>query len=95
MSNSYETFGEVRARLDEIVTEVRKKDLSLERSLDLYEEAIQLANRCAELIDKSDYTEQEAQEAAEMISKVTDAANEIAAQDEPDSEPEPETDTPS
>ena len=38
----YETFSEVRARLDEIVTQVRKKDLSLEKSLDLYEEAIKL-----------------------------------------------------
>lgn len=36
--SSPETFGEVRARLDEIVTEVRSKDISLEKSLDLYEE---------------------------------------------------------
>ena len=48
--SSPETFGEVRARLDEIVTEVRSKDISLEKSLDLYEEAIRLGNRCAELI---------------------------------------------
>ena len=50
MAGDYNTFGEVRARLDEIVSEVRKKDLSLEKSLDLYEEAIKLGNRCAELI---------------------------------------------
>ena len=41
----YGSFSEVRARLDEIVTEVRKRDLSLEKSLDLYEEAIKLGNR--------------------------------------------------
>lgn len=52
MAGDYNTFGEVRARLDEIVSEVRKKDLSLEKSLDLYEEAIKLGNRCAELVDK-------------------------------------------
>ena len=63
----YSTFSEVRARLDEIVVEVRKKDLSLEKSLDLYEEAIQLGNRCAELVDKPDYTLEEAQAAKELL----------------------------
>ena len=55
----YETFSEVRARLDEIVTQVRKKDLSLEKSLDLYEEAIKLGNRAAELVDKPDFSDEE------------------------------------
>lgn len=64
---AYETFGEVRARLDEIVVEVRNKDLSLEKSLDLYEEAIKLGNRCAELVDKPDYTPEEAASANEAI----------------------------
>lgn len=64
---AYETFGEVRARLDEIVVEVRNKDLSLEKSLDLYEEAIKLGNRCAELVDKPDYTPEEAACANEAI----------------------------
>ena len=50
---SPETFGEVRARLDEIVSQVRSKDVSLEKSLDLYEEAIRLGNRAAELIDEA------------------------------------------
>ncbi len=63
----YGTFSEVRARLDEILVEVRKKDLSLEKSLDLYEEAIKLGNRCAELVDKPDFTEEEAQAAMEAI----------------------------
>lgn len=57
--NDYGTFGEARKRLDEIVVEVRKKDLPLEKSLDLYEEAIRIANRCAELVDKADYDEEE------------------------------------
>lgn len=65
--NSKETFGEVRARLDEIVSEVRSKDVSLEKSLDLYEEAIKLGNRCAELIDKPDYTAAEIAEANEVV----------------------------
>lgn len=62
-----QTFGELRARLDEIVVEVRDKDLSLEKSLDLYEEAIKLGNRCAELVDKPDYTDEEAARAAEAL----------------------------
>lgn len=68
MAGDYNTFGEVRARLDEIVSEVRKKDLSLEKSLDLYEEAIKLGNRCAELVDKSDYSDEEARAAREILS---------------------------
>ena len=55
----YGSFSEVRARLDEIVTEVRKRDLSLEKSLDLYEEAIKLGNRAAELVDKPEFSEDE------------------------------------
>ncbi len=54
------TFNEVRTRLEEIVEEVRDKDLSLEKSLDLYEEAIKLGNRCSDLIDKADYSPEEA-----------------------------------
>lgn len=65
--NPKETFGEVRARLDEIVAQVRSKDVSLEQSLDLYEEAIKLGNKCAELIDKPDYTPEEIAEAQETI----------------------------
>ncbi len=65
--NEYSTFGEARARLDEIVAEVRSKDVSLERSLDLYEEAIRLGNRCAELADKPDYTPDEIAQAASAL----------------------------
>lgn len=66
-SEGHETFGELRARLDEIVVEVRDKDLSLEKSLDLYEEAIKIGNRCAELVDKPDYTDEEAAQAAQTL----------------------------
>lgn len=62
-TREYGSFGEVRKRLDEIVVQVRDKDLSLEKSLDLYEEAIRLGNVCAELVDKADYSEEEARAA--------------------------------
>jgi len=49
------SFAKTRIRLEEIVTQVRKKDTSLERSLDLLEEGVRLANQCTELIDHADW----------------------------------------
>ena len=51
MPNERYTFEQARARLEEIAAEVRKKDTSLERSLDLLEEGVRLANTCTELVD--------------------------------------------
>jgi exodeoxyribonuclease VII small subunit len=67
-------YSSVRARLDEIVTQVRSKDVPLEKSLDLFEEAIALGTRCAELIDRTDFSASEL-EAAGLL--------------EPQGEPEP------
>jgi exodeoxyribonuclease VII small subunit len=55
MADESHTFGSTRARLEEIVTQVRKKDTSLEKSLDLLEEGVRLANACTELIDHQDW----------------------------------------
>ena len=49
------TFAQARARLEDIVGQVRKKDLSLEQSLDLLEEGVRLANACTEHIDHSEW----------------------------------------
>lgn len=54
MSDEQYTFTQARERLEEIVAQVRKKDVSLEESLDLLEEGVKLANICTE---KSDHTE--------------------------------------
>jgi len=56
MGDESYSFSTARARLDEIVTQVRKKDMSLEKSLDLLEEGVRLANTCTELIDHADWT---------------------------------------
>lgn len=56
MSDDSYSFSTARARLDEIVAQVRKKDTSLEKSLDLLEEGVRLANACTELIDHADWT---------------------------------------
>lgn len=44
-------YEEALKRLREIVAEVKKKDLSLEKSLDLLDEGVQLAAICVEKID--------------------------------------------
>ena len=49
------SFATARTRLEEIVVQVRKKDTSLEKSLDLLEEGVRLANQCTELIDHADW----------------------------------------
>ncbi len=48
-------FSQAKSRLEEIVSQVRRKDTSLETSLDLLEEGVRLANRCTELIDQADW----------------------------------------
>lgn len=54
MADERYSFTQARTRLEEIVAQVRKKDTSLEKSLDLLEEGVRLANVCTE---QSDHTE--------------------------------------
>ncbi len=56
MTDESHGFSAAKTRLDEIVTQVRKKDTSLEKSLDLLEEGVRLANICTEQIDQTDWT---------------------------------------
>jgi exodeoxyribonuclease VII small subunit len=53
MTDETYTFEQTRARLDGILVEVRKKDTSLEQSLELLEEGVRLLNQCNELIDQT------------------------------------------
>lgn len=55
MADTERTFADARARLEDIVSEVRKKDMPLEASLDLLEEGVRLANACTEKIDQSEW----------------------------------------
>lgn len=55
MSAETFSYAEAKERLDSLVVEVRKKDISLEKSLDLLEEGVRLANQCTELIDQADW----------------------------------------
>ena len=56
------SFADITERLDEIISVVRSKDTSLERSLDLYDEAIELGSRAAELVDSFDLSPSEAEQ---------------------------------
>ncbi len=69
------SFAKTRVRLEEIVTQVRKKDTSLEKSLDLLEEGVRLANQCTELIDHADWEAAGAAESGAADSAADDAAS--------------------
>jgi exodeoxyribonuclease VII small subunit len=53
MTDETYTFEQTRVRLEGILVEVRKKDTSLEQSLELLEEGVRLLNQCNELIDQT------------------------------------------
>lgn len=72
MSDESYTFESTRARLEEILVQVRKKDTSLEQSLELLEEGVRLANLCNELIDQTSWRPADAAATADA----TDAAGE-------------------
>ncbi len=54
MTDERYTFEQAKIRLEEIAVLARKKDTSLEKSLDLLEEGVRLANICTELVDHTD-----------------------------------------
>lgn len=66
-ADSASTFGEVVGRLDEIVEAVRSKDTTLERSLDLFDEAISLGLRAVELVDTAPSCDDEDGEPASQV----------------------------
>lgn len=77
MSEDRYTFEQARARLEEIVGQVRDRDTSLEASLDLLEESVRLANQCTELIDHTQWRTVLAEvEAVEALADPADPAGE-------------------
>ena len=84
-----DTYAAAKEQLDEIVNQVRKKDVSLERSLDLLEEGVALANRCTELIDQAAWesadedVEQDVDESEIQKEAAEVTTEESAVEDEP------------
>lgn len=71
---SVRNFDEISDRLDQIIATVRSKDTSLERSLDLFDEAIELGSRAVDMVDKFELTPREADKLEQEYDE--DAANE-------------------
>ena len=57
--SQYQSFDQISRRLDDIVGAVRDRDVSLERSLDLFDEAIALGSKAVELVDATDFSPEE------------------------------------
>ena len=81
--SGYQTFGQITDRLDDIVAQVRDKDVSLERSLDLFDEAIALGSKAVSLVDTTDFSPEEEARLAESQS---DASSDAATEDSPEPE---------
>jgi uncharacterized membrane protein len=64
--SAFSNFEEVNNRFDEIIKDVRNKDTSLERSLDLLDEAIALGTRAVELVDRTDFSPAEKERMVEF-----------------------------
>jgi exodeoxyribonuclease VII small subunit len=52
VNDTRDTYETAKARLEEISTAARAKDVTLEKSIELLEEAVRLANLCTEHVDQ-------------------------------------------
>lgn len=58
-TSRYKDFDQVLDRLDQILVSVRDKNTSLEKSLDLFDEAIAVGSKGVEMVDKVEFSERE------------------------------------
>ena len=80
-TSEYQSFDQITARLDSIVDQVRDKNVSLEHSLDLFDEAIALGSKAVNMVDTTEFTPEE-EERLVQTQAAGDASNEEAASDE-------------
>lgn len=71
-TSAYTDFEQISARLDQIVGQVKDKNVSLERSLDLFDEAIALGSKAVDMVDTAEVTPSE-ESAAEADSSGAEA----------------------
>ena len=64
-----ESYPEIDARLNEIVEEVKREDISLDEALKLYDEAVKLALKACDLSEE-DFAEKAA---SEVVDETTSA----------------------
>ena len=94
-TSEYQSFDQITARLDSIVDQVRDKNVSLEHSLDLFDEAIALGSKAVNMVDTTEFTPEEEErlvhaQAAGGTADATGAAATEAASDEQTSDEQAE-----
>lgn len=65
MDKTTNTYTQQRERLEEIVLQIRAKEVPLEKSLDLFDEALAIGTRCVERLEQTDFTAEELESVAE------------------------------
>lgn len=78
--SQYRSFEQICDRLDSIIGSVRDKDTSLERSLDLFDEAIALGSAAVEMVDATELSPTEEARLSEQAAQDT-SINEQSTQD--------------
>ena len=83
-TSEYQSFDQITARLDSIVDQVRDKNVSLEHSLDLFDEAIALGSKAVNMVDTTEFTPEEEERLvqAQAAAGAADASGAAAAADE-------------
>lgn len=83
-TSEYQSFDQITARLDSIVDQVRDKNVSLEHSLDLFDEAIALGSKAVNMVDTTEFTSEEEERLvqAQAAGDAADASGAPAATDE-------------
>ena len=80
-TSEYQSFDQITARLDSIVDQVRDKNVSLEHSLDLFDEAIALGSKAVNMVDTTEFTPEEEERLvqAQAAGDATDASGATGA----------------
>ena len=91
--SQYESFDQITERLSGIVDAVRDRDLSLESSLDLFDEAIALGSKAVEMVDATNLSEAEKAQLDAGVEVEAEAEVKVEAEAEATDEAEVEATT--
>ncbi len=83
-TSEYQSFDQITARLDSIVDQVRDKNVSLEHSLDLFDEAIALGSKAVNMVDTTEFTPEEEERLVQAQAAVGMSAAEVSAEEQAD-----------
>ena len=83
-TSEYQSFDQIIARLDSIVDQVRDKNVSLEHSLDLFDEAIALGSKAVNMVDTTEFTPEEEERLVQAQAAGDMSAAEVSAEEQAD-----------